>query len=69
MSPVRHCGAPGPVHEPFCLQLPPVPATATPRPVVTDMVVTVTVVTDTVVMDTVVTVTVMAGTVDDGHGG
>jgi hypothetical protein len=36
MSPVRHSGAPGPVHEPFCLQLSPVPAAATPRPVVTD---------------------------------
>ena len=35
MPPVRHRGAPGPVHEPLRLQLPPVPAAAAPWPVVT----------------------------------
>ena len=35
MPPVRDPGAPGPVHEPFRLQLSPVPAAAAPRPVVT----------------------------------
>ena len=64
MSPVRYCGAPGPVHEPFCLQLSPVPAAATPRPVVTDPVVTDPVVTDPVVTDAMVT-----DTVGEGHGG
>jgi acylphosphatase len=38
VSPVRHPGAPGPVHEPVRLQLSPVPAAAAPRPVVTDTV-------------------------------